>query len=144
MPRPSSLARPMAVLAALVLLTGCAAGTRSASLGVLPRDERLVTLVVSEDLTVVRRECPFAMPVGSVLGCQTSRLVTLPDGTQIRTVKVVRYADGLPSALSFEIDVHEMCHALAAVQGIEAPCHVGNGGVVQHHPAAAPRGLFGR
>ncbi len=49
----------------------------------------------------------------------------------VRTVKVVRYTDFLPSALAFEIDAHELCHAIAAFQTIPDPCHVGNEGLAQ-------------
>jgi hypothetical protein len=121
--------------------TGCATtGTRSGHLGVLDTDAQLVTLVVSEDSTVVRGECPLVAH-GSVLGCQTSRTVALPDGRSVRLVKIVRFTDRLPSAMAFEIDIHELCHAVAALQGIDDPCHTGNGGVVQH-PAALPRNLL--
>jgi hypothetical protein len=121
--------------------TGCATtGTRSGHLGVLDTDAQLVTLVVSEDSTVVRGECPLVAQ-GNVLGCQTSRKVALPDGRSVRLVKIVRFTDRLPSAMAFEIDIHELCHAVAALQAIDDPCHAGNGGVVQH-PAALPRNLL--
>jgi hypothetical protein len=125
-----------------VAAAGCATtGTRSGHLGVLPADEQLVTLVVSEDSTVVRGECPLGLAHGNVLGCQTSRMVALPDGRSVRVVKIVRFTDRLPSAMAFEIDIHELCHAVAILQGIDDPCHAGNGGVVQH-PAALPRRLM--
>ena len=135
-------ARVLAGLLCIALVaTGCATtGTRSGHLGVLPANEQLVTLVVSEDSTVVRGECPLVAH-GNVLGCQTSRKVALPDGRDVRVVKIVRFTDRLPSAMAFEIDIHELCHAVAALQGIDDPCHTGNGGVVQH-PAALPRGLM--
>jgi hypothetical protein len=136
-----------ATLAAVVVLAcvvaGCATGTRSGRLGHIGSDANLVTLVVSEDATIVRRECPFAAAAGQVLGCQTSRAVHLPEGGVVRAVRIVRYTDRLPSGLAFEIDLHELCHAVAAVQGLDDPCHIGNDGVVQH-PYAAPRALFGR
>ena len=118
---------------------GCAAGTRSAGLGLLPGGERLVTLVVSEDPTLVGRECPEAIG-GRVLGCQTSRRVPLAEGADVRVVKIVRYTDRVPSALAFEIDIHELCHAVAALQPfIRDPCHAENGGMASTARAARPR-----
>ena len=132
------------LLGIAIALTGCAAtGTRSGHLGILPRDEQLVTLVVSEDAAIVRGECPLNFAHGSVLGCQTSRTVELPDGRSVRVVKIVRFTDRLPSSMAFAIDIHELCHAVAALQGIDDPCHTGNGGVVPH-PAALPDNLIRR
>ena len=56
-------------------------------------------------------------------------------------MKIVRYAETLPSAATFEIDAHELCHVIAALQLIDDPCHVGNDGVLQAHGmgAAMPR-----
>jgi hypothetical protein len=102
-------------------------GTRSAALGDLPGGERLVTLVVTEDRAVVGRECPVSL--FPILGCQTSRKLSTADGSDVRVVKIVRYTDRVPSALAFEIDIHELCHAVAALQPIADPCHAGNGGV---------------
>jgi hypothetical protein len=116
--------------------------TRSGHLGGLPRGEQLVTLVVSEDTAVVRGECPLNFTHG-VLGCQTSRAVELSDGKKVRVVKIVRYTDRAPSALTFEIDLHELCHAVATLQGIDDPCHTGNAGIVEH-AAALPRHLLVR
>ena len=130
------------LLGITIALTGCATtGTRSGHLGILPRDEQLVTLVVSEDAAIVRGECPRNVAHGNVLGCQTSRNVALPDGRSVRVVKIVRFTDRLPSPMAFEIDIHELCHAVAALQGIDDPCHTGNGGVVQY-PAALPGHLL--
>lgn len=126
---------------ALTVLSGCAAATRTGELGVLPKGERLVSLVVSEDLAIVRGECPLDFRHGGVLGCQTSRQVKLPDGRGVRVVKIVRYSDRAPSPLAFEIDLHELCHAVAALQPIDDPCHTGNAGIVEH-PAALPRNLL--
>ena len=123
------------------ILAGCATGIRSGRLGDLGRDEALVTLLVSDDPTVVRKECPFAAAAGRVLGCQTSRSVTLPGGAVARSVRIVRYADQLPTSLAFEIDLHELCHAVATVQGLADPCHVGNDGAAQD-ASAAPRALI--
>jgi len=130
-----------AVLCAVVL-AGCATGTRTGHLGVLSDNEHLVTLVVTEDTAVVRQECPVAFAASTVLGCQTSRPVKIGGGRAARVVKIVRFTDRLPSALAFEIDIHELCHAVAALQILEDPCHHGNGGTIQQYPAAAPRSLF--
>ena len=131
------------LLGITMALTGCATtGTRSGHLGVLPRDEQLVTLVVSEDAAIVRGECPWNV-AHNVLGCQTSRKVELPDGRSVRVVKIVRFTDRLPSPMAFAIDIHELCHAVAALQGLDDPCHTGNGGIVQH-PAALSRNLIRR
>jgi hypothetical protein len=116
-------------LAALVALTGCAGPTRTAAFGPLDGGHQLVTLVVSEDRAVVERECEGTPASGPLLGCQKSWPVALPDGRGVRAMKIVRYTDRLPSALAFEIDVHELCHAVAALQLVDDPCHVGNDGV---------------
>ncbi len=111
-------------------------------LGVLPQEEHLVTLVVTEDAGIVRSECPLTI-VSGVLGCQTSREVKLTSGRPARVVKIVRFTDRLPSAMAFEIDIHELCHAVAALQSIDDPCHIGNNGIVES-AAALPRQLLGR
>ena len=49
----------------------------------------------------------------------------------VRSMKIVRYAESLPSAVTFEIDAHELCHAIAAVQSIEDPCHAVDHGIVE-------------
>jgi len=135
---------PLWVLVLTVFaLTGCATmATRSGNLGSLPIGEQLVTLVVSEDTVVVRGECPLHF-TRDVLGCQTSRSVELSDGQKVRVVKIVRYSDRAPSALAFEIDLHELCHAVATLQGIDDPCHTGNAGIAEH-AAALPRHLLVR
>ena len=135
---PRRLTRALILLAAPLTLVACATGTRTGQLGALASDAHLVTLVVTDDTAVVRTECPPAL-LGKVLGCQISRAVTLGPGRVARTVKIVRYAESLPSRLSFDIDIHELCHAIAALQPIEDPCHTGNGGVVHSYPAALPR-----
>ena len=131
------------VLVVAGLTSACAMGTRTGRLGQLGADANLVTLVVSEDADVVRHECPLVVATGRVLGCQTSQRVDLPTGAVARAVRIVRYTDQLPSALAFEIDLHELCHAVATVQGLDDPCHTGNGGFAQT-PYAAPHALFGR
>jgi hypothetical protein len=131
---PGTVAATSFVAIAILLLAGCVA-TRSASFGPLPDNESLVTLVVSEDSDVVRRECRDVPALSRILGCQTSKVVRLPHGDSVRAVKIVRFTDALPSALAFEIDIHELCHAIAAVQGLADPCHGGNGGVVESDDA---------
>ena len=94
-----------------------------------------MTLVVSEDVEVVRRECAEVGVFGRVLGCQASYPIRNPNTAllPLRAVKIVRYADTLPSPATFEIDAHELCHVVAALQLVEDPCHVGNDGVLQAH-----------
>ena len=107
-------------------------------MGTLSDARSLVTLIVSEDQRVVSRECPETLSPGAVLGCHVSEAVTLPGGRAARTVRIVRYTDRLPSAVAFEIDIHELCHTVAALQGLPDPCHAENGGRVEHYPAASP------
>jgi hypothetical protein len=125
------------IAGAALALTGCA-GTRTAHFGLLAPNEPLVTLVVSEDRETINRECRDPDGIRRILGCQTSRLVDVPGGGPVKAIKIVRYTDALPSEMAFEIDVHELCHAVAAAQNIEDPCHHGNDGVV-HAAARAAR-----
>jgi len=118
------------LIAILGLFAGGCASTRSGELGLLPSREPLVTLVVSQQHAVIAQECPQRITATPILGCQTSRPVALPDGHMARVVKIVRFTDSLPSELAFEIDLHELCHAIAALQPIRDPCHDGNGGQV--------------
>jgi hypothetical protein len=58
---------------------------------------------------------------------------------------IVRYAETLPSAVTFEIDAHELCHAVAALQLLDDPCHHGNDGVLgaaRHEGRRASRSLI--
>jgi hypothetical protein len=119
-----------ALLVASLLCSGCAS-TRTAEFGRLPNNEPLVTLTVTEDRDVVRRECQGAVAPGPILGCRALRPIVLDDDLIVQHVKIVRYTDALPSAMAFEIDIHELCHAVAALQPIEDPCHVGNRGFLQ-------------
>jgi hypothetical protein len=122
--------RVAVALVALLTLAGCATSTRTAQMGPLSTGP-LVTLIVTDDRAVVERECRDVPSLGPILGCSIWRTVQ-PDGrTDVKMMKVVRYTDALPSALSLEIDAHELCHVVAALQPIDDPCHVGNGGVVQ-------------
>jgi hypothetical protein len=118
------------LVAILVVLGGCAVSTRTARMGPLPLGP-LVTLVVSDDRAVVARECQEVQAPGPVLGCSMWHTVQLEDRTEVKVMKVVRYTDAVPSALTLEIDAHELCHVVAALQPIIDPCHVGNGGVVR-------------
>jgi len=119
------------VLVLGIVLSGCAS-TRIAEVGTLPPNgERLITLVVTENRQVVHRQCQDVPALGPVLGCQTSRALALPNGVAVRAVKIVRYTDVLPSRMAFEIDAHELCHAIAAVQSIEDPCHAVDHGIVE-------------
>jgi hypothetical protein len=122
-----------------VILSGCAGTTRIAEMGRLPNAENLVTLVVSEDREVVARQCDGALAVGPIYGCQVTRVASLPDGSTVRLVKIVRYTDKVPSALALEIDVHELCHAVASLQAVADPCHVGNNGFLENAPRAVLR-----
>lgn len=117
----------LAVVAGL-LAAGCAT-TRVGSMGVLPNHETLVTLVVTKDKTIIQDQCRAGAHAGRpILGCQTTKSSILFDGQEVRTVTIVRYTDSLPSAMAFEIDLHELCHAIATVQRVADPCHVGNNG----------------
>lgn len=135
--RPPSRLAVGAVVGLLFLLTGCAT-TRVGHFGVLPNREPLVTLLVTEDRDVVRTECRAAAAMGDVLGCQISWSVPLPSGPTIRAMRIVRYTDSLPSMMAFEIDIHELCHAVASLQPIDDPCHVGNNGVLQSAARSNP------
>jgi hypothetical protein len=124
------------MLIALGILAGCAS-TRVAAVGPVAHDS-LVQLVVTEDRDVVRRECPDTLFLGRPAGCHVprSRLVTV-DGRTVREVvlvKLVRFTDRLPSAMAFEIEAHELCHAIAAIQRLPDPCHIGNAGILEHAP----------
>ncbi len=127
--RPAARSRVLAALAAAVAFGGCAGPTLMARLGPVANGEYLVTLIVSSDLSVVREQCGALALLGPILGCQKSASASGVPG--VRVVTVVRYADTLPSARTFEIDAHELCHALAAVQTMSDPCHAENGGFVR-------------
>jgi len=122
--------------AAVLVITGCASTTRTASFGPLAGGGSLVTLVVSEDLDVVRKECAGVPAKGQVLGCHIARPVAGAGGSPVRAMKIVRYAETAPSPATFEIDAHELCHAVAALQPMKDPCHDGNGGVLQAQESA--------
>lgn len=141
LPSGSGMSRPrraVLLIVGLLLLTGCATSTRMARMGPLPSAEPLVTLVVSDDRGVVERECRDVPALGPVLGCSMWRTIRLHAAGEVKVMKVVRYADALPSALALEIDIHELCHVVAALQSIDDPCHVGNNGVIQSAAGVAP------
>ena len=54
-----------------------------------------------------------------------------PADGRSRLIKVVRYTDALPSPMAFEIEIHELCHTVAALQPIDDPCHAENNGLIQ-------------
>ena len=120
----------LALIVASIAVVGCAA-TRVGQAGRLPTGDRLVTVIISEDREAIDRECGYPLSVGPIYGCQTSRAVALPDGRTARSIKVVRYTDVLPSMMAFEIEIHELCHAIAALQTIDDPCHAENNGLLQ-------------
>lgn len=105
--------------------------TRVARFGPLAGGVSLVTLIVSEDLNLVRRECREVENHGRIMGCQTSVPAIAAGARPVRAVKIVRYAETLPSPATFEIDAHELCHVIATLQLLPDPCHEGNGGMLQ-------------
>ena len=58
----------LGLLVMAALLSGCATGTRTTAFGPLPGGERLLTLLVSEDLDVVRNQCSQVQSVNAVRG----------------------------------------------------------------------------
>ena len=119
----------LAISILTVLLCGCTV-TRVAHFGRLPDQQPLVTLVVTEDRNLIRRECQRGEQA-PILGCEITGASELSGPRELRTVKIVRYTDHLPSELAMEIEAHELCHAVAALQGIPDPCHADNGGMLQ-------------
>jgi hypothetical protein len=98
--------------------------TREIQFGHIRPGQPLVTLVVTLDRGLVWNECADAGTAGGpLLGCQRSSVVHVTAGRAVHAVKIVRYVDVLPSALAFEIEAHELCHAIASIQSIDDPCH---------------------
>jgi hypothetical protein len=128
---PSVLLAP--ALGAL-LLAGCA-GTRVSAVGRLPNDDRLVTLVVTQDRTRVDTECKGVPSLGTLFGCHVARRVALDEHATVQAVKIVRFTDRLPSPMAFEIEAHELCHTVASLQAMRDPCHDDNGGMLTSTPA---------
>ena len=133
--------RHLLLIAGLIALTGCATGTRVVQLGPLTPSDSLITLVVTEDKAVVSQECRDVHATGQVLGCQKSWPVVTKNPLPVRAMKIVRYTDALPSEMAMEIEAHELCHAVASLQLITDPCHVGNDG---HLRAAVSGPVFTR
>jgi hypothetical protein len=112
----------MMALGIALAVSGCA-GTRQVALGPLASRQPLLTLVVTEDLQLVRRECGMPQDPGiALLGCKTSRLGSLRGGGIVTVVKIVQYADTLPSASEFEFGARQLCRTLASLQAIDDPC----------------------
>lgn len=65
-----------------VLTLSACAETRITRFGTLADNEALVTLVVTEDLDVVQRECQNVPADGTILGCQMSRPIMLAGHTR--------------------------------------------------------------
>ena len=118
-------------VAGLALAFTACATTRTGSMGLLANYEKLVTLVVTEDRSLIADECRGALAVGPILGCQITRNTALPDGSSVRLIKIVRYTDSLPSEMAFEIDLHELCHTVATLQTLPDPCHAENNGFLK-------------
>ena len=138
LPSSQGMARllPALLIGLGVLLAGCASATKTVQMGPLSSGERLVTVVVSEDRSVVHQECVNIPSAGPILGCHLWRRITAPGGGAVQLVKIVRFTDSMPSALSLEIDVHELCHAIAALQPIDDPCHADNHGIIENAAAS--------
>ena len=119
----------LAVALVAIFVSSCTV-TRVSHFGPLPGRQSLITLVVTEDRNVVRRECQSGEQA-AIVGCETLLYTSLGEAGDVRTVKIVRYTDHLPSAMAMEIEAHELCHAVAALQGILDPCHAENGGMLQ-------------
>ena len=130
---------PALFIGLAVLLAGCGTSTRIMQMGPLGDGARLVTVVVSEDRAVVRQQCADIPAAGPILGCHLWHNVSGPGGTPVQLIKIVRFTDALPSQLALEIDVHELCHAIAALQPIEDPCHADNQGIIESAASAAVR-----
>ena len=121
--------RIVGLVTGLFLLSACATSvTRTAQFGPLPSGQSLVTLVVSTEPEEIRRQCGVA---ATTSGCRNLQPVTLPGGLRAHAVRIVRFVDAIPSATAFEIDIHELCHAIASVQQIRDPCHDGNRGMLR-------------
>ncbi len=129
--------RRLAAVAVLALAVAGCAETRMAGVGPLPDRHRLVTLVVTTDRGIVERECRGVPSAGPIFGCEISTPLALPEGGEARTIKIVRLTDSLPSVMAFEIEAHELCHAVASLQKMDDPCHLENGGVL--HADLTPR-----
>lgn len=114
-------------------------GTREIQFGHIRPGQPLVTLIVTQDRSVVWNECADAGTSGGpLLGCQRSSIVHVMAERAVHAVKIVRYADVLPSPLAFEIEAHELCHAIAAIQSIDDPCHTDPAGRINSAREVTP------
>jgi hypothetical protein len=117
----TSRTRPVAlILAAMFSAVGCSAVTQTAHVGLLSNRESLVTLVVTEDQSVVARGCN---DIPRVQGCRHAGFSTLADGTVLRTVKIVRYTDAPPTPETFASEARQLCEVIAALQSASVSCH---------------------
>ncbi len=132
-----ALGRVGTVMALVGLTAGCGAVTERIEFGPLTPTDALFTMIVTRDPRLIERECPAPRDPD---GCFVWREVRTPGGTTVRAVRMVRVADTLPSPATFEIHAHELCHAIAALQPIADPCHIGNNGVL--HAQLVPRAPF--
>lgn len=121
---------------AALFVVGCAS-TRVGSIGLLSNDERLLTLVVTEDRKRVDAECKGVPSLGALVGCHVARRVERDGHPTVQAVKIVRLTDRLPSPMAFEIEAHELCHAVASLQSMADPCHAENRGALTFAPAPA-------
>jgi hypothetical protein len=107
---------PLVMLAA----SGCASSALVANLGQLD-DTSLVTLIVTSDLRLVEKECAGVPATAPLMGCEVS-IPAIRGTVPVRAVKVVRYTETMPTALSFEIDARSLCHTVAALQLLTESC----------------------
>ena len=115
----------------MLLIAGCSTVTHTAHVGLLSNRESLVTLVVTEDPSVVSRACN---DIPRVAGCRHAGLATLADGTIVRTVKIVRLTDAPPTATAFASEARQLCEVIAALQSAPVSCH-------EMQASLAPRGV---
>jgi hypothetical protein len=108
-----------------ILVSGCTT-TLISHLGPLPDHRSLVTLVVTEDRSLIKKECMHGEQV-PVLGCQLTLVSILGEAPNVRAVKIVRYTDKLPSRTAVENEAHQVCHIVTRLQGLPDLCHAGNG-----------------
>ena len=100
----------LSVVAALPF-AGCA-GTRIGAVGRLSNDEP----------RHAGGDGGHGVPsLGTLLGCHVARRVELDERSTVQAVKIVRFTDRLPSTMAFEIEAHELCHAVAALQAMRDP-----------------------
>ena len=108
------------ILGAMLSVVGCSTVTQTAHVGLLSNRDSLVTLVVSEDSRVVSRACN---DIPRVAGCRHAGISTLPDGTVLRTVKIVRFTDAPPTPATFASEARQLCEVIAALQSMPISCN---------------------